>query len=178
VRGAIVTALDVSKNRLKRVSENMERLHLTANIVVGDARKHTPDMLYDGVLIDAPCTSTGTLRRHPDVAWTKTPDDVVQLARIQFELLEAAMRQTKPGGLIVYANCSLLKAEGEDLVKRWMATRHDVKVEAVTFERDDALAAYADHDGFMRTTALSFAHENDALSGMDGFFAGRFRKAS
>ena len=110
--GANVSALDVSKNRLKRVSENMARLKLDAEIVVGDARKHAPEMLYDGVLIDAPCTSTGTLRRHPDVAWTKTPDDVVQLARIQFELLDAAMRVVKPGGLIIYANCSLLKAEG------------------------------------------------------------------
>ena len=174
--GADVTALDVSKNRLKRVAENMERLQLTANIIVGDARKHMPEMLYDGVLIDAPCTSTGTLRRHPDVAWTKTPDDVVQLARIQFELLDAAMRVTKPGGLIVYANCSLLKAEGEFLVKRWLKGRSDVEVERVTLERDASPSAYGDHDGFLRTTALSFTHETAALSGMDGFFAARLRK--
>jgi 16S rRNA (cytosine967-C5)-methyltransferase len=175
--GANVTALDVSKNRLKRVSENMERLGLQAEIVAGDARKHLPETLYDAVLIDAPCTSTGTLRRHPDVAWTKTPDDVVQLARIQFELLDAAMRVTKPGGLIVYANCSLLKAEGEFLVKRWMNGRSDVAVERVNFERDATLSVHSDHDGFLRTTALSFSFENVALSGMDGFFAARLRKA-
>jgi 16S rRNA (cytosine967-C5)-methyltransferase len=174
--GANVTALDVSKNRLKRVAENMQRLQLKAEIIVGDARKHTPETLYDGVLIDAPCTSTGTLRRHPDVAWTKTPDDVVQLARIQFELLDAAMRVTKPGGLIVYANCSLLKAEGEFLVKRWMKGRNDVAVERVTLERDGKLSAHSDHDGFLRTTALSFSQENLALSGMDGFFAARLSK--
>jgi 16S rRNA (cytosine967-C5)-methyltransferase len=174
--GANVTALDVSKNRLKRVAENMARLQLQAHVVVGDARKHVPETLYDGVLIDAPCTSTGTLRRHPDVAWTKTPDDVVQLARIQFELLEAAMRLTKPGGIIVYANCSLLKAEGEFLLKRWIASRKDVTVEAVTEQRDGGLAAYVDHDGFLRTTALSYTHENPLLSGMDGFFAARLRK--
>ena len=174
--GAHVTALDVSKNRLKRVAENMERLHLNANIVAADARKHVPETLYDGVLIDAPCTSTGTLRRHPDVAWTKTPDDVVQLGRIQLELLDAAMRVTKSGGLIVYANCSLLKAEGEVLVKRWLKDRTDVVVERVTLERDGALSVYGDHDGFLRTTALSFTHENPALNGMDGFFAARLRK--
>jgi 16S rRNA (cytosine967-C5)-methyltransferase len=174
--GANVTALDVSKNRLKRVAENMARLQLQAHVVVGDARKHVHETLYDGVLIDAPCTSTGTLRRHPDVAWTKTPDDVVQLARIQFELLEAAMRLTKPGGIIVYANCSLLKAEGEFLLKRWISTRKDVVVEPVTEQRDGGLAAYVDHDGFLRTTALSYTHENPLLSGMDGFFAARLRK--
>ena len=174
---ADVTALDISKNRMKRVTENMERLQLTANIVVGDARKHETENLYDGVLIDAPCTSTGTLRRHPDVAWTKSPDDVAQLARIQFELLDAAMRVTKPGGLIVYANCSLLKIEGEFLVKRWLKGRTDVAVERVSVERDGALSAFGDYDGFMRTTALSFVHENDALAGMDGFFAARLRKA-
>ena len=174
--GADVTALDVSKNRLKRVSENMARLKVNAEIIVGDARKHAPDTLYDGVLIDAPCTSTGTMRRHPDVAWTKSPDDVLQLARIQFELLDAAVRLVKPGGLIIYANCSLLKAEGELLLKRWLAGRNDIVVEAVTEERDGALAAFADSDGFLRTNALSFTHENAGLSGMDGFFAARLRK--
>ena len=174
--GALVTALDVSKNRLKRVSENMARLKLDAEIIVGDARKHVPELLYNGVLIDAPCTSTGTMRRHPDVAWTKTPDDVVQLARIQFELLDAAVRVVKPGGLIIYANCSLLKAEGELLLKRWLSGRQDIAIEAVTQERDGALAAFADSDGFLRTSALSFTHENAGLSGMDGFFAARLRK--
>ncbi|MGL4405028.1 MAG: MFS transporter, partial [Notoacmeibacter sp.] len=168
--------LDVSKNRLKRVSENMTRLALSANIIVGDARKHAPETLYDGVLIDAPCSSTGTLRRHPDVAWTKTSDDVHQLQRIQFELLEAAMRLTKPGGLIVYANCSLLKSEGEVLIQRWLAGRDDVVLEPVTKARDGDLAAYRDHAGYLRTTALSFEHENPAYSGMDGFFAARLRK--
>ncbi len=186
--GAIVTALDVSKNRLKRVADNLVRLKLAATIVTGDARKHHPETLYDGVLIDAPCTSTGTLRRHPDVAWTKTPDDVVQLARIQFELLDAAYRVAKPGALIIYANCSLLKAEGENLVQRWLAARsesgrhNDVTVEPVTVARDGAfLAGFADHNGFLRTTALSFTHEsasgNPLLGGMDGFFAARLRKA-
>jgi 16S rRNA (cytosine967-C5)-methyltransferase len=175
--GAVVTALDVSKNRLKRVAENLQRLQLEAQIVVGDARKYVPEMLFDGVLIDAPCTSTGTLRRHPDVAWTKTPDDVVQLARIQFELLEAALRMVKPGGMIVYANCSLIKAEGELLLKRWLAGKTNVEIDPVTQKRDGAmLAAFADHDGALRTTALSFAHDNLALSGMDGFFAARLIK--
>jgi 16S rRNA (cytosine967-C5)-methyltransferase len=145
--------------------------------VVGDARKHVPETLYDGVLIDAPCTSTGTLRRHPDVAWTKTPDDVVQLTRIQFELLDAAMRVVKPGGIIIYANCSLLKAEGEFLLKRWLKGRTDVMVDRVTLEQHGPLADYADRDGFLRTNALSFVHENPAVSGMDGFFAARLRKA-
>ena len=76
----------------------------------------------------------------------------------------------------IYANCSLLKVEGELLLKRWLAVRNDIVVEAVTEERDGALAAFADSDGFLRTNALSFTHENAGLSGMDGFFAARLRK--
>lgn len=177
--GAKVTALDISKPRLARVTENLARLGLHAEIAAGDARKHVPPEPYDAVLLDAPCSSTGTLRRHPDVAWTKAPEDVANLTRIQRELLDAALRMLKPGGLLVYANCSLLKAEGERLVEGWLAGRGDVAVEPVTAARDGAaLARFADAAGALRTTPLDMAGDDPALAGMDGFYAVRLRKSA
>ncbi|NJS15648.1 MAG: RsmB/NOP family class I SAM-dependent RNA methyltransferase [Sphingopyxis sp.] len=172
-----VTALDIAKNRLARLSENLARLGLGANVVCADARVFTPPALFDAVLLDAPCSSTGTLRRHPDVAWTKTPADIANLERIQLELLDAALRLVRPGGMIVYANCSLLKAEGEHLLARWLAANPACAIVPVTAQTDGAaLAAFADPAGCLRTTPLDMPHANPALSGMDGFFAARLTR--
>jgi 16S rRNA (cytosine967-C5)-methyltransferase len=172
--GANVTAFDISKARLARLQENMARLGFGVAIEAGDARRHRPARPYGAVLLDAPCSSTGTLRRHPDVAWAKTPEDVANLVRVQNQLLDAAFAMLKPGGLLVVANCSLLKAEGETLVSQWLERTPDAEPVPVTAERDGAaLAALADARGFMRTTPLAMPHENPRLAGMDGFFAAR-----
>jgi 16S rRNA (cytosine967-C5)-methyltransferase len=174
--GADVTALDISASRQKRLTQNLERLHLSAKIVTGDARQFIPPQPFDVVLIDAPCSSTGTLRRHPDVAWTKQPKDVASLARIQFELIEAAANIVRVGGMIVYANCSLLKDEGERVAARFLAANPDFIIEPVTPWQDgEALAAFADSNGCLRTTPDMMPHNDAALHGMDGFFAVRLR---
>ncbi len=116
--GGKVTALDQSANRLKRLSGNLARLGLEAETVAADMAKFQPDDLFDAALLDAPCSSTGTTRRHPDVLWTKGPEDIAKLAALQERLLRHALTLVKPGGLVVFSNCSLDPEEGEDLVAR------------------------------------------------------------
>jgi 16S rRNA (cytosine967-C5)-methyltransferase len=175
--GAAVTAIDISAGRLERLQQNMERLGLPAEIIAVDARAHNPASPYDAVLIDAPCSSTGTLRRHPDVAWTKRETDIAALAGIQSDLLASVRGMLKPGGIVVYANCSLLKAEGEHVIAAFLAANADFAIEPVTSARDgDALAAFADDDGCLRTTPLMLEGGTPALSGMDGFYAARLRR--
>src|SRR5690606_17845545 len=103
--GAAVTAVEMSPNRAKRLRANLERLKLDAQIVEGDLFAFSPDAPFDAVLLDAPCSSTGTVRRHPDVPWTKGPQDVEKLAALQARMLAHAALLVKPGGRIVFSNC-------------------------------------------------------------------------
>ncbi|TGR16389.1 MFS transporter, partial [Mesorhizobium sp. M8A.F.Ca.ET.197.01.1.1] len=105
--GATVTAVDTSKNRLARLAQNLDRLGLSAELVQTDLLDFRPPELFDAVLLDAPCSSTGTVRRHPDVPWTKTLADVEKLAALQRKLLAHAVTLVGPGGRIVFSNCSL-----------------------------------------------------------------------
>ena len=119
-----VTALDIDAQRCKRISQNLARLGLQANIVVGDAA--WPDgwwdgVRYDGILLDAPCTASGIVRRHPDVRWLRRPADIGQLATLQARLLEALWPLLKPGGRLVYCTCSIFRAEGEAQVQTFLA---------------------------------------------------------
>jgi 16S rRNA (cytosine967-C5)-methyltransferase len=178
--GAHVTAIDISQQRLARLSRNLARLGLEADILAADARTHSPAEPYDAVLLDAPCSSTGTLRRHPDVAWTKTPDDIANLVRVQRQLLDAAFAIVRPGGQVVFANCSLLQAEGERLIANWLADNRHASIDRVEPGRDGPVAAFATADGAVRTTPLSLkvtspdtGEADPAMSGMDGFFAAR-----
>ncbi|TIL71724.1 MAG: MFS transporter, partial [Mesorhizobium sp.] len=124
--GARVTAVDTSKNRLTRLAQNLERLGLTAELVQTDLLDYRPAELFDAVLLDAPCSSTGTVRRHPDVPWTKTMADVEKLAALQRKLLARAVGLTRPGGRIVFSNCSLDPLEGEELYRAFLAETADV----------------------------------------------------
>jgi 16S rRNA (cytosine967-C5)-methyltransferase len=110
--GAVVTALDRSETRLERLAANLERLRLPAEIVCADALAYEAEP-YDAVLLDAPCTATGTLRRHPDIGWTRQEDDVRHLASRQVALLDRAAALVRPGGRLVYCVCSLEPEEGE-----------------------------------------------------------------
>src|SRR5690606_11330741 len=116
VAGADVIAVEQSANRLVRLKENLQRLGLKAELVHGDLFEYRPGELLDGVLLDAPCSSTGTTRRHPDVLWTNGPDDITHRAALQARRLRHAVTLVKPGGLIVFSNCSLDPIEGEELV--------------------------------------------------------------
>ena len=123
-----VTALDIDARRCERIAQNLQRLGLQAHIVVGDASrpKHWWDgRLYDGILLDAPCTASGIVRRHPDVRWLRRPTDIAQLASIQAKLLDTLWPLLKPGGRMVYCTCSVFRAEGEQQVQTFVAHHTD-----------------------------------------------------
>ena len=112
--GAVVTALDISAPRMARVAENLARTGLSADLVVADALHWQPEQRFDAILLDAPCSATGTLRRHPDLPFIKDGSEVEGLVALQAALLDRALGWLKPGGRLVYCTCSLLPAEGED----------------------------------------------------------------
>lgn len=118
--GANVTAVDKSTNRLKKLEENLARTHLKADILTKDLMEWEPDSEFDAILLDAPCTATGTLRRHPDGLWTKKSDDIRAMADIQGTLWHRASRWVKVGGTIVYCTCSLQPEEGELMLKAFL----------------------------------------------------------
>ncbi len=182
LQGAQVTAIELSSNRVKRLKENMERLHFSVHIWQGDVRNFHPTQLFDAVLLDAPCSSTGTIRRHPDILWTKSKNDIVKLAALQYDLLVAAIALIKEGGRIVFSNCSLAREEGEDLIGKILSTRTDIVLDPICPKEMGAL----EHllcEGMLRTTPANFCHKNfdakqTAFLGMDGFFAARLRKVA
>ncbi|WP_375651682.1 RsmB/NOP family class I SAM-dependent RNA methyltransferase [Bartonella sp. LB28NMGDW] len=180
LQGAEVTAIELSANRVKRLKENMERLRFSVHIWQGDVRNFHPTQLFDAVLLDAPCSSTGTIRRHPDILWTKSREDIIKLAALQNDLLVAAISLVKVGGRIIFSNCSLAREEGEDLIEKILSTRNDIVLEPIYPEEMGALAHLL-CGGMLRTTPADFCHKNfDAektvFLGMDGFFAARLRK--
>jgi len=172
--GARVTAVDISGKRLQRLSENLERLGLAAETVAVDATKWTPDEAFDAVLLDAPCSSTGTLRRHPDIAWNKTPADVAKLTAVQDRLLAAALALVKPGGLVVYATCSLQPREGAERIEALLAS--GAAAERVPIGPDELpdLTEAVTPAGDLRTLPCHWT----ARGGMDGFYVARLRRVS
>lgn len=173
-QGAFVTAVDLSASRMKRLIANMARLQFEVEHFIGNLKDYAPDRLFDAVLLDAPCSSTGTIRRHPDVLWTKTPDDVAKLARLQAELLARAVEVTKPGGVIVFSNCSLSPVEGEELVDSFLKTADTVTLSPITADEVSGLGSIVTNKGYLRTTPTDLPNDNPRLAGMDGFFAARF----
>ncbi|WP_295735366.1 RsmB/NOP family class I SAM-dependent RNA methyltransferase [uncultured Bartonella sp.] len=175
IQGANVTAIDLSANRLKRLQHNMERLNLKVATWAGNLKDFKPEELFDAVLLDAPCSSTGTIRRHPDILWTKDVSDVEKLAKLQLELLIASISLVKIGGLIVFANCSIFRQEGEELVNNVLSSRNDIKLVPI---RDEEVGGRKEllSNGVLRTTPADLEGKTALLSGMDGFFAARFQR--
>ncbi|MEO6319853.1 MAG: 16S rRNA (cytosine(967)-C(5))-methyltransferase RsmB [Polaromonas sp.] len=123
-----VTALDMDARRCERIAQNLQRLGLQAHIVVGDASRPNEwwdGQLYDGILLDAPCTASGIVRRHPDVRWLRRPTDIAQLASIQANLLATLWPLLKTGGRLVYCTCSVFRAEGEQQIQAFVAHHTD-----------------------------------------------------
>ena len=126
-----VTALDLDARRCERISQNLSRLGLKANIVVGDAthpNAWSDGQLFDGILLDAPCTASGIVRRHPDVRWLRRPTDIAQLSSTQALLLERLWLLLKPGGALVYCTCSVFIAEGQAQVQMFLAHHTDARL--------------------------------------------------
>lgn len=170
--GAQVTALDQSASRLARLNANLQRLGLAATLVESDLRRWRPERPFDAVLLDAPCSSTGTIRRHPDVAWTKTPEDIATMAQVQEQLLESALLLVRPGGPLVFSNCSLDPAEGEALVEALLARRQDVTLDPIQPGELPGAEDFIAPQGWLRTTPAG----GGALADVDGFFAVRLRR--
>lgn len=175
--GAHVTALDMSANRLRRLEENLNRLGLTDNCTLKAISlfDFQPDQKFDAVLLDAPCSSTGTVRRHPDIPWTKTADDVAKLADLQLRMLEKAADFIAPGGLLVFSNCSLDPIEGEEVALSFAGNHPEMELVPVLANQVPGLENCLSSEGFVRTTPADLNWSTPEMSGLDGFFAAVFR---
>ena len=177
-RGAIVTALDRSPARLARLRENFTRLALKVETIVADAIEWRPETQFDAVLLDAPCTSTGTIRRHPDVPWLKSANDLAVLTSLQQRLLDRAVELLKVGGTLVYCVCSLEPEEGEQQIAALLArdprvTRSPISASEV-FGHDEFLTA----NGALRTLPQYLPDPDPQWGGLDGFYAARLVRQS
>ena len=170
--GASVIAVDRASSRLARLRQNLERLGLQAETVAADAAAWRPDNAADAVLLDAPCSATGTIRRHPDVAWLKTPGDVEKLAGVQSRLLRAAVDMVKPGGLLVYCVCSLQPEEGPQQIEALLNKGAPVEREPTSADDVGNLTDLITPAGDLRTLPSHLAD----IGGMDGFYACRLRR--
>jgi 16S rRNA (cytosine967-C5)-methyltransferase len=172
--GAKVTAVDRSAKRLVRFRQNLKRLNLEAAIVEADAAAWSPAQPFDAVLLDAPCTATGTLRRHPDGLWLKGPGDVAYLADQQRALLDSALAMLRPGGTLVYCVCSLEPEEGPAQIARLLDSGAPVARLPIGAAELGGLDQLLTADGDVRTLPCHLAE----LGGMDAFFAARLRRTS
>ena len=172
--GAIVTALDRSEARLDRLRDNLSRLGLQAEIVAADLLAYEAEP-FDAVLLDAPCSATGTIRRHPDVQWSKTIEDIGALADLQRRMLRRASTWVKPGGLMVYCTCSLEPEEGEQQVEAFLRSNPQFSRVTVSTDEIGGLEAVT-AAGDLRTLPSMMPDPGPRQSGLDGFFAARLRR--
>ncbi len=174
--GAIVTAVDVSAARLQRVKDNLARLELSADLIAADATTWTPPDLFDAVLLDAPCSASGTIRRHPDILSVKKPTDLAITQALQTRLLTQAATFVRPSGVIVYCTCSLDPEEGVQQIDRFLATQPQFTREALDAADVGGQADWLNDRGELRTLPFHLTEPDSAGGGMDGFFATRLRR--
>jgi 16S rRNA (cytosine967-C5)-methyltransferase len=172
--GHLVTALDSDPKRVERLKDNLRRLDYSAEIIVGDAGTFAPNSLYDGVLLDAPCSATGTFRRHPEVIWHRSVGDVAGRVRLQRALLTNAYRCVEPGGVLIYCVCSLEPVEGEEQIDWALQSLPGLKLWPVEPAELPGLEEAISSKGLVRTHPAMMP--GGRTGGMDGFFVGRFRR--
>lgn len=170
--GAFVTAVDRSSRRLERLVANMKRLSLPAATIAADALTWRPDHLVDAVLLDAPCSATGAIRRHPDVPHLKRPSDIARLATIQDRLLRAAVEMLRPGGVLVYCTCSLEPEEGPQRIDALLRSGAPVERRPIAPGEVEVPAEWLTADGDLRTLPFHLAE----YDGIDGFYGARLVK--
>jgi len=170
--GVRVTALDRSPARLARLSDNLARMGLEAEVVAAEAAGWADGRTFDAVLLDAPCSATGTFRRHPDVLWNARPPDIASLAGVQAKLLASAAARVIPGGRLIYSVCSLEREEGEDQVRAFLAAHPDFTLDPATPGEGGAPAASLAPEGWLRVLPHHLG------GGLDGFFIARFRRGA
>ncbi|HEY6858585.1 MAG TPA: transcription antitermination factor NusB [Pseudolabrys sp.] len=173
--GARVTAVDRSPARIKRLRENLTRLSLSAETVAADALEWEAEP-FDAVLLDAPCSSTGTIRRHPDVPWLKSEVDLSVLTSLQQRLLDRAVELLKPGATFIYCVCSLEPEEGESQIKALLA--RDTRIDRIPITERDVfgLKDFVTPDGDLRTLPLHLPDPDPRWGGLDGFYAARLTR--
>ncbi|MHA6263022.1 RsmB/NOP family class I SAM-dependent RNA methyltransferase [Arenibacterium sp. CAU 1754] len=170
--GASVTALDISEQRMKRVSENLARTKLSAEVVVQDALEHQGR--YDAILLDAPCSATGTIRRHPDLPHAKDGSEFGELIGLQARMLAQAWSLLKPGGRLVFCTCSLLPDEGEVQIEDALADTPDMSVDREALALPGVDPAWITSEGGLRLRPDYWPDQG----GMDGFYIACLRKAA
>ena len=175
--GARVTAVDRSAARLNRLRENLTRLSLDADTVTADALEWQGG-LFDGVLLDAPCSSTGTIRRHPDVPWLKSEADISMLASLQQRLLDRAVDLLKPGAMLIYCVCSLEPEEAENQIAALLARDPRVSRAPVAAQEVAGHGEFLTSDGDLRTLPPQLPDPDPRWSGLDGFYAARLSKTA
>ncbi len=163
--GAQVTAVDVSDARLERLHENLVRTGLSAKIVAGDVLTYAPEALFDAIVLDAPCSATGTIRRHPDLPFLKTLKNLGGLLKLQAAMIDHAANLLKPGGRMVFCTCSLLPEEGEQQIKAALDRNPDLTLSPIASENGIA-ADWITKQGALRLRPDYWA----TRGGMDGFF--------
>jgi 16S rRNA (cytosine967-C5)-methyltransferase len=173
--GAAVTAFDRSANRLVRLRDNLARLSLKAETIAADVTEWQGEP-FDAVLVDAPCSSTGTIRRHPDIPWLKQEADITTLAALQGRLLDRAVALTKPGGTIVYCTCSLEPEEGEDQIAALLARESQVRRRPIVASEIGDLSEAITPSGDLRTLPYYLPDPDPRMAGLDGFFAARLER--
>ncbi len=179
--GARVTAVDRSPGRMTRLRDNLARLGLEAETVVADATEWQggdgSNGGFDGILVDAPCGSTGTIRRHPDVAWLRQEGDITALMALQKRLLQKAVALLRPGGTLVYCTCSLEPEEGEQAVAALLAAESGVRRAPIDAGEVAGLTEIVTAEGDLRTLPCHLPHDDPRLAGLDGFYAARLVKS-
>ncbi|MBN8968663.1 MAG: methyltransferase domain-containing protein [Rhizobiales bacterium] len=173
---ARVTAIDRSPARIARLKDNFSRLALGATAVVADATEWEGGP-FDAILLDAPCTATGTIRRHPDVAWLKSESDIGALSTLQRRLLQKSVSLLKPGGTLVYCTCSLEPEEGEQAIAALLDADSSVKRRPIEASEVAGLSELITSNGDLRTLPCFLPHADPKLGGLDGFYAARLIRA-
>lgn len=174
--GAKIVAVDRSGKRLQRLRTNLDRLRLAAEVIEIDALQYQGGP-FDAILVDAPCSATGTIRRHPDVAWTKGPEDIRKMTILQSKLLDKAASLLRSGGRMIYCTCSLEPEEGEKQIEALLERNATLKrapfrsADLAAF--DGTLAEALTGQGELRTLPFMLPHEEKRMAGLDGFFASR-----
>ena len=170
--GYDVTALDIAPNRLNTLSKNLQRLGLAATVVEADLLSWQPEHLFEGVLLDAPCTGTGTIRRHPDIPILKSAADVTRQSAIQKKFLDRASSLLRPGGTLVYSVCSMERPEGPDQINALLSRNDKLNIEPIRPAEVPGFEVCIDTLGCIRTTP---SHMSEA-GGVDGFYIARLQK--
>jgi 16S rRNA (cytosine967-C5)-methyltransferase len=173
--GAHVTAIDRSEARLDRLRQNLLRLNLVAETVVADAAQWSAGP-YDAVLLDAPCSSTGAIRRHPDIPWIKRETDIAALAAMQLPLIAHAVDLVKPGGLLLYCTCSLEPEEGEQVVEALLAAHSRLRRRPISPEEVAHIGSVISPSGDLRTLPCDLPDPDPRWGGLDGFYAARLER--